>query len=222
MQGHPRFAGAIARLAALKTYQQLRRATKAGFLEPGFAALKAAITFDPVGPVMQKLYGSFKSMPDPLLLGARDIKGGEYGEGGNGEAGGVDVGLSVARFGPCVFKGGAEMAGAYATGIRVAPTALDLGASGAEVTPKLVDVSPKIVDVHPKGVDVSPTEINISPTLLQVSPGFTAARPGTVQDALISAANRLAGMLGGGPGGSASSETGSSSSASASRDTSMP
>ncbi len=136
MQGHPRFAGAIARLAALKANQQIRSATKAGFLEPGFAAVKAATTFDPVGSVMRKVYATFKAMPDPLLLGARDIKGGEYGEGAKGEAGGVDVGLSVARFGPCVFKGGAEVAGAYANGVRVAPTALDLGASGAEVAPE--------------------------------------------------------------------------------------
>ena len=201
VQGHPRFAGAIARMAALKTHNQVKRATKAGFLEPGFAAVKAAVTFDPVGPLMRKLCASFRSMPDPLLLGARNIKGGEYGEGTKGEAGGVDVGLSVARFGPCVFKGGAEVAGAYAKGVRVAPTALDLGASGAAVTPKLVDVSPTLVDVHPKGVDVSPAEINISPTLIQVAPGFTASRPGTVQAALISAMDGLAGVLGGGPGG---------------------
>lgn len=132
-QAHPRFARADALLTLLKVHNFMTKPDAAPPLEPLFAGLKSVITNDPLGSVMAQLFAKIPAFPDPLLAGARDVKAGKYGEGRTGRAGGLDIGLSVARFGPCILQGAGEVAGAYANGIRVAPTGLDVGAAGAEV-----------------------------------------------------------------------------------------
>ena len=132
-QGHPRFARADALLTLLKVHSSVKKADAVTPLEPFFAGLKNVLTSDPLGSTMATLFAKVPAMPDPLLAGARDIEGGRYGEGHTDRAGGLDAGLSVARFGPCIMQGAGEVAGAYAQGVRIAPTGLDLGAAGAEV-----------------------------------------------------------------------------------------
>ena len=128
-QAHLRFARADALLTLLKVHSALTKPGAALPLEPLFAGLKNFMTDDPVGSVMAQLFAKVPAFPDPLLAGAR-VKPGQVRRA---RAGGLDVGLSVARFGPCILQGAGEVAGAYANGIRVAPTGLDAGAAGAEV-----------------------------------------------------------------------------------------
>ena len=132
-QAHPRFARADALLTLLKVHRSLTKPEGAPPLEPLFAGLKNFVTNDPVGSVMAQLFAKVPAFPDPLLAGARDVKPGKYGEGRTGRASGLDAGISVTRFGPCILQGAGEVAGAYANGVRVAPTGLDVGAAGAEV-----------------------------------------------------------------------------------------
>ena len=174
-------------------------------LEPVFQALARAATFDPLGDALEALLSKVPAVPDPLLLGARDIAGGSYGEGPHGRPGGIDVGITAARFGPCVLEGGAEVAGAYAHGVRVALTGLAVGATGAKVAPTLIEVAPELIDVNPTGASASPALIDVSPALVQVAPGFVAARPGTVAQVLAGALQGLARAAGvpGGPGAAA-------------------
>ncbi len=180
--------GAAADLFAL----DIQREESARPLEPALEALAGAVRTDPMGDALRALFDKLPAVPDPLLMGAREIEGGQYGEGPHGQPGGIDVSATVARFGPCLFEGGAEGAGAYANGVRIAPTGLALGATGAKVAPTLIDVSPGLVDVSATGADVSPAEISVAPALVRVAPGFVSARPGTVQDALAGALKGLA------------------------------
>jgi len=193
-QGHPFHVmlGAAADLFALN----IQREESARALEPALEALASAVQTDPMGDALHALFDKLPAVPDPLLLGARQIEGGRYGEGPHGQPGGVDVSATVARFGPCVFEGGAEGAGAYATGVRVAPTGLALGATGAKVAPTLIDVSPGLIDISATGADVSPAEISVAPALMRIAPGFVSARPGTVQDMLAGVGKGIARAVG--------------------------
>jgi len=62
--------------------------------------------------------------PCPVLLGLRDIAGGQHGEAAHGQADGVDVNVTFTPFGPCIFEGGAEGVGAQVNGVHVVPTGL--------------------------------------------------------------------------------------------------
>ena len=200
-QGHPLQAAAQAFINLIRLHQQQQQ--QLGVLEPLFEALARAAATDPLGDELA-LLSKVPTVPDPLLLGTRNITGGSYGEGPHGRPGGVDVSLTAARFGPCVLEGGAEVAGAYAHGVRVAPTGLAVGATGAKVAPTLIEVAPELIDVNPTGVSVSPALVDISPALVQVAPGFVAPRPGTVAQ-VLDALQGFARAVGvpGGPGAAA-------------------
>jgi len=201
-QGHPLQAAAAPFINLIRLHQQQQQ--QPGALEPLFEALARAAATDPLGDALEALLSKVPTVPDPLLLGARDIAGGSYGEGPHGRPGGIDVGVTAARFGPCVLEGGAEVAGAYAHGVRVAPTGLAVGATGAKVAPTLIEVAPELIDVNPTGVSVSPALVDISPALVQVAPGFVSARPGTVAQ-VLGALQGFARAVGvpGGPGAAA-------------------
>jgi len=182
-QGHPLQAAAQPIIDLIRLHHQQQQ-QQPGVLEPMFQVLARAAATDPLGDELEALLSKVPAVPDPLLLGARNIAGGSYGEGPHGRAGGIDVSLTAARFGPCVLEGGAEVAGAYAHGVRVAPTGLAVGATGAKVAPTLIEVAPELVDVNPTGVSVSPALIDVSPTVVQVAPGFVSTRPGTAAQVL--------------------------------------
>jgi len=111
-QGTPLLAIAEPCIALARLGQQQQQ--RPGVLEPMFQALARAATTDPLGDTVEALLSKVPAVPDQLLLGAHDVADGSDSEGPHGQPGGIDVGITAARFNSCMPEGGADVAGARA------------------------------------------------------------------------------------------------------------